>query len=412
MDARQFPHRNNKTHKYNLGLIEDYDVAKRKRENNNSKKGEMMIEYLSLKRINEMHGDEIKEAVKNVIESGWYLQGNGVRNFEHEYAEYTGSRYCIGVGNGLDALTLILRAYIELGVMKEGDEIIVPANTYIASILSITENRLRPVLVEPRIETFQIDDRLIEEKITERTRAIMIVHLYGHPAFSDKIKNICKRHNLKLIEDCAQAHGVMRNEILKGRQKEETLSDAAAHSFYPGKNLGALGDGGAVTTNNDILADTVRALANYGSTEKYVFKYKGRNSRLDEIQAAALSVKLRYLDAENLRRREIATYYAEHITNPDVSLPTQEYCKRSVHHIFPVLCKNRDNLQQQLREQGVMTMIHYPIPPHKQLCYSEWNGISLPVTEKIHREELSLPCNQAMTDHEVEQVVERINAAY
>ncbi|MDD7317585.1 MAG: DegT/DnrJ/EryC1/StrS family aminotransferase [Prevotella sp.] len=368
-----------------------------------------MIEYLSLKRINGMHADEIRDAVNRVIESGWYVHGDAVSNFEREYSAYTASRHCIGVGNGLDALTLILRAYMELGTLKEGDEVIVPANTYIASILAITENRLRPVLVEPRIDTFQIDDNLIEEKITERTRAVMIVHLYGHPAFSCRIKEICKRHNLKLIEDCAQAHGMMHSEILNGLKAGETQSDAAAHSFYPGKNLGALGDGGAVITDDDVLAETIRAIANYGSAEKYVFRLKGRNSRLDEIQAAVLSVKLQYLDKENRRRRDIAEYYAQNVTNALISLPTQEYCRRSVHHIFPVLCKERDRLQRHLEEQGVKTMIHYPIPPHKQMCYAEWNGMSLPVTERIHRDELSLPCNQAMTDAEVELVVERLN---
>ena len=363
-----------------------------------------MIEYLSLERINAMHGDEIQEAVRRVVKSGWYLRGESVRQFEHDFSQYVGCRHCIGVANGLDALTLILRAYIEMGVMSEGDEVIVPANTYIASILAITENRLRPVLVEPRIDTFQIDDEKIEQAITKRTRAIMIVHLYGNQAYTEKIGDICQRHGLALIEDCAQAHG------LKRITQHLSIPSASAYSFYPGKNLGALGDAGAVTTDDDALADIVRALGNYGSSEKYVFRYKGRNSRMDEIQAAVLSVKLKYLDEDNKRRREIAHYYQEHIINDAVIVPSHDYCGRSVHHIFPILCHKRDILQQWLKEQGVMTMIHYPIPPHLQQCYSEWNDLNLPITEKIHREELSLPCNQAMTEAEVEKVVTAVNS--
>ena len=281
---------------------------------------------------------------------------------------------------------------------------IVPANTYIASILAITENRLRPVLVEPRIDTFQIDDEKIEQAITKRTRAIMIVHLYGNQAYTEKIGDICQRHGLALIEDCAQAHGLKR--IIR----HLSIPSASAYSFYPGKNLGALGDAGAVTTDDDALADIVRALGNYGSPEKYVFRYKGRNSRMDEIQAAVLSVKLKYLDEDNKRRREIAHYYQEHINNDAVIVPSRDYCERSVHHIFPILCHERDRLQQWLKEHGVMTMIHYPIPPHLQQCYSEWNDLNLPITEKIHREELSLPCNQAMTEAEVEKVVTAVNS--
>jgi dTDP-4-amino-4,6-dideoxygalactose transaminase len=257
--------------------------------------------------------------------------------------------------------------------------------------------------VEPRIDTFQINDEQIEQAITERTRAVMIVNLYGHPAYTSKIGDICQRYGLALIEDCAQSHGLKRTAPLT------SFPSASAFSFYPGKNLGALGDAGAVTTNDDVLADIVRALGNYGSSEKYVFRYKGRNSRMDEIQAAVLSVKLHYLDEENKRRREIALFYQENINNETVNLPSREYCERSVHHIFPVLCQERDTLQQWLKEQGVMTMIHYPIPPHRQQCYSEWNDQRLPITERIHREELSLPCNQAMTDEEMEKVVAAIN---
>ena len=362
-----------------------------------------MIEYLNLKRINAMHGEEIQKAIRRVVESGWYIHGESVKHFEQEFSKYLGCRHCVGVANGLDALTLILRAYTELGVMSEGDEVIVPANTFIATILSITENRLKPVLVEPRIDTFQIDDTLIEQAITERTRAIMIVNLYGYPAYTDKIEDICKRYNLKLIEDCAQSHGLNLPSSGRGR------GWASAYSFYPGKNLGALGDGGAVTTDDDELAEVVRALGNYGSSQKYVFHYKGRNSRLDEIQATVLSVKLKYLDEDNKRRRDIALYYHKNISNPEITVPSLQYCQRSVHHIFPILCNHRDKLQQQLKERGIMTMIHYPIPPHKQECYRELSGLTLPVTEKIHREELSLPCNQAMTNSEIEEVVRVLN---
>ena len=430
-----------------------------------------MIKYLELKKITAMHGDEIRDAVRRVVDGGWYLQGEATERFERNYAAYIGTRYCVGCGNGLDALTLILRAYIELGVMKQGDEVIVPANTYIASILAITENGLRPVLVEPRIDTFQIDDSLIESAITPRTRAIMIVHLYGKCAYTERIKDICRRHNLKLIEDNAQAQGCLKmkseelrikNEDLKhkdfssdltgdactqaassslGRieeglnsslftlhssfpkglnssfftlhsslKKSGSLGDAAAHSFYPGKNLGALGDAGAVTTDDEELAQTVRALGNYGSSRKYVFDMKGRNSRMDELQAAVLDVKLKYLDEDNNRRKAIAFYYIDKVRNPQLRLPDAEYCADSVHHIFPVFSERRDELQRFLLDNGVQTMIHYPIPPHRQLCYSELAELSLPVTERIHREELSIPLNPALTDDEVETVANLLNA--
>ncbi|MBO4660149.1 MAG: aminotransferase class I/II-fold pyridoxal phosphate-dependent enzyme [Prevotella sp.] len=355
-----------------------------------------MIEYLSLKKITAMHSDEIQEAVYRVVASGWYLLGQAVKQFEQEYAAYIGTRHCISCANGLDALTLILRAYMEMGIMKPGDEVIVPANTYIATILSITENRLKPILVEPCIDTLQIDDSRIEEVLTTRTRAIMLVNLYGKKAYTERIGKLCQQHHLLLFEDCAQSHGI------------SVEGDAQAHSFYPGKNLGALGDAGAVTTDDDKLADVIRALANYGSSRKYVFPYRGRNSRMDEIQAAVLSVKLKYLDEDNAHRKDIAAYYHEHIQHPDIYLPNG-ITSDCVYHIFPVLCERRDELMAYMKEKGVETVIHYPIPPHRQECYKEWHEYSLPVTELIHQRELSLPCNPAMTQKEVEYVCSVIN---
>lgn len=364
-----------------------------------------MIKFLDLKAVTAMHADEISAAVQRVVDSGWYLQGNENKAFAEEYARYIGTRYCVGCGNGLDALTLILRAYKEMGRLHDGDEVIVPANTYIATILAITENNLTPVLVEPRIDTFQIDDNLIERAITSRTRAIMIVHLYGLCAYTERINEICHNHNLLLIEDNAQAHGCRYNDRLTG-----SLGNAAAHSFYPGKNLGALGDGGAVTTDDEELANIVGALGNYGSERKYVFQYKGRNSRLDEIQAAVLRVKLKYLDADNALRRSIAMQYIEHIDNPLLTLPSTDYCHSSVHHIFPVLCSERERLQQHLLNQGIQTMIHYPIPPHRQQCYADMGLLSLPITERIHREELSLPLNPTLQQEEIELIIEAANS--
>lgn len=363
----------------------------------------MMIEYLSLKQVTAMHNAEIHRAVSQVIDSGWYLQGAATRQFEQDYAAYIGTTCCVGCGNGLDALILMLQGYKQLGVMRDGDEIIVPANTYIATILAITENGLKPVLVEPNIDTLQIDENLMERAITDRTRAVMLVHLYGRCAYTEHIAQICRTHGLKLLEDNAQAHGC----TFHGRHTG-ALGDAAAHSFYPGKNLGALGDGGAVTTNDESLAEVVRALGNYGSNRKYVFPYKGRNSRLDELQAAVLDVKLRYLDADNKRRKHIAQLLEEGIHHPLVTVPKAEG-RDNVYHIFPILCAERDALQACLREQGIATMIHYPIPPHKQQAYREWNGLSLPITERIHAEELSLPCNQTMTDADAMQIVEAVN---
>lgn len=363
-----------------------------------------MLPYLDLQAVNRLHADEIHEAVRRVTDSGWYLLGEEEKRFEQHYAEYIGTRECVGVANGLDALTLIYRAYIELGLMHEGDEVIVPANTYIASILAITENRLKPIFVEPRLDTLEIDDERIEEAISPRTRSVMIVHLYGRCAYTDKIGDICRRHNVLLVEDNAQAHGCRF-----GDRRTGSIGHAAGHSFYPGKNLGAMGDGGAVTTDDKDLAAVVRSLANYGSKRKYEFRYAGRNSRLDEMQAAVLDVKLRHLDRDNARRWQIARYYYDHIENPAVTLPARFDDEQNVCHIFPVLSKERDRLQQHLAEQGIQTIIHYPIPPHRQECYPQYHALSLPVTDQIHREELSLPLHPALTDAEVQQVVEAVN---
>lgn len=363
-----------------------------------------MIKFLDLQKITAKYSSEIHEAVNRVVDSGWYLQGEENEAFEANYSKYIGAKYTIGVANGLDALIWIFRAYIEMGVMQQGDEIIVPANTYIASMLAISENGLVPVLVEPNIETYQIDDKLIERAITSKTRGILIVHLYGQCAYTDKIGEICRKYSLKLVEDNAQAHGCM----FQGR-RTGSLGDVAGHSFYPGKNLGALGDAGAVTTNDKELADVIRAVANYGSIKKYVFKYTGRNSRLDEIQAAVLNVKLKYLDDDIELRKKVAAYYINHITNPQIITPKMNDWDNHVFHIFTVRCKKRDELQRYLEENGIQTIIHYPIPPHKQECYKEWNKLSFPVTEQIHKEELSLPMSPVMSNEEVKAVVEKIN---
>jgi dTDP-4-amino-4,6-dideoxygalactose transaminase len=363
------------------------------------------IPFLCLKDITALHGVEINEAVIRVVNGGWYLLGREVKTFEREYAAYIGTKHCIGCGNGLDALTLILRAYKELGIMYDGDEIIVPANTYIATILAITDNNLVPVLVEPIFETLEIDDSLIEKHITERTKAILIVHLYGRCAYTDTVGNLCQKYNLKLIEDNAQAHGCRF-----GTKHTGSLGDVAGHSFYPGKNLGALGDAGAVTTDNEELATCIRALANYGSTQKYVFDYCGRNSRLDEIQAAVLNVKLRYLDADIQKRQQIATIYYENILNPSVKLPTRLPDENNVYHLFPIFCTSRDDLQKYLTDNGIQTLIHYPIPPHRQVCYSKQLGnLSYPITEQLSQQELSLPISPVIRDDEVITIVNLIN---
>ena len=369
-----------------------------------------MIPFLSLKDVTALHSTEINNAVTRVVNSGWYLLGTENKKFEKNYSMFIGTKYTIGCANGLDALIWIFRAYIELGVMKAGDEVIVPANTYIATILAITENGLKPILVEPRLNTLEIDDSLIEERITERTKAICIVHLYGRIACTPKILELCRKYNLKLVEDNAQAHGCVYGPT---GQRTGSLGDAAGHSFYPGKNLGALGDGGAVTTNDPELAAAVRALANYGSQKKYVFKYAGRNSRLDEIHAAVLDVKLKYLDEDNAHRQAMAKLYYEGIKNPLITLPDRLADDQNVYHLFPVLCEKRDELQTYLKENGVGTVIHYPIPPYKQECYSKeaWNTpqLSRPITDKIHDTELSLPIGPTITVEEVKKVIRLVN---
>ena len=371
----------------------------------------MNIPFLSLKDVTALHAEEINEAVSRVVNGGWYLQGKENEQFEKHYSEFIGTKYTIGCANGLDALIWIFRAYIEMGMMQPGDEVIVPANTYIATILAITENGLKPVLCEPKAHTLEIDDDLIEGLITPKTKAIAIVHLYGRIAYTDKIGELCKKYHLKLIEDNAQAHGCQYTD---GRVTG-SIGDAAGHSFYPGKNLGALGDGGAVTTNDPELAAAVRALANYGSQKKYVFKYAGRNSRLDEIQAAVLDVKLKYLVQDNLHRKEVAHYYYEHLHHPLISLPDLLPDEQNAYHLFPILVSGgkRDALHDYLEQNGVGTVCHYPIAPHQQECYSKepWNmpRLSLPITERLANEELSLPIGPAITMDEVAQVVSLIN---
>lgn len=365
----------------------------------------MNIPFLSLKDVTALHGDEINAAVTRVVNSGWYLQGKENERFEADYAKFIGTKYAIGCANGLDALIWIFRAYKELGVMQDGDEVIVPANTYIATILAITENNLKPILVEPKPNTLEIDDDKIEDRITSKTKAICIVHLYGRNAYTDKIGALCKKYNLKLVEDNAQAHGCKHTD---GRVTG-SIGDAAGHSFYPGKNLGALGDSGAVTTNDKVLADTVRTLANYGSSKKYVFKYTGRNSRLDEIQAAVLDVKLKYLVDDNAHRKLVANYYYDHIKHPLITLPDRLADSQNVYHLFPILCEKRDTLHDYLEKNGVGTIIHYPIAPHKQECYKEWNGMTLPITEYIADHELSLPIGPTITLDEADYIVDLIN---
>lgn len=363
-----------------------------------------MIPFLDLKAINAQYRAELIDACTRIIDSGWYIQGNEYKGFETEFADYCGTKHCIGVANGLDALTLIIRAYKEVGIMQEEDEIIVPANTYIASILAISENGLMPVLVEPNIVMYNIDPALIEEKITTKTKAIMAVHLYGQVAAMDEINAIAKKYNLKVIEDSAQAHGAVYNGKRTGN-----LGDASGFSFYPGKNLGALGDGGAVTTNDDELANTIRALGNYGSQKKYENMYKGTNSRLDEIQAAMLRIKLKCLDNEIMQRREIANYYLENIKNKNLILPQVENQNSHVWHLFVIRTKKRDELKKYLLDNGIQTLIHYPLPPHKQKAYKKWSNLFFPITEKIHEEVLSLPISGVQSLEGTKIIVDKIN---
>ncbi len=369
-----------------------------------------MIKFLDLKKINDACEPGLSQAIQRVLDSGWYLFGNELKGFEQEYGQYIGTEHCIGVANGLDALRLILRAYIELGIMQEGDEIILPSNTYIASILAVSDNRLVPVLVEPDIDTCNIDPDRIEEKITSRTKGIMIVHLYGQNAMQPEIRRLADEYNLKLIEDNAQAQG-----CYYGDKRTGSLGDAAGHSFYPGKNLGALGDAGAVTTNDDNIASVIRALANYGSSEKYTNDYQGLNSRLDEIQAAVLRLKLQKLDADNQLRKEIAVIYLDRITNSEIVLPAipadDLYSENPSHvwHLFIIRTKIRDELQKYLADKDVQTVIHYPIPAHKQNAYKAWNHLSFPVSERIHSEVLSLPISQVMNISDVEYVIDQLN---
>jgi len=371
----------------------------------------LMIKFLDLKKINDSFEPLLSQAIKRVLDSGWYLQGKEVAAFEQEYAKYIGVQHCIGCANGLDALRLILKAYIELGFMREGDEVIVPANTYIASILAITDNRLVPVLVEPDLQTYNIDPFRIEEMLTDRTRAIMIVHLYGQNAMHPEITRLVNKYNLKLIEDNAQAQG-----CYYGDKRTGALGHATGNSFYPGKNLGALGDAGAVTTDDLELASVIRALGNYGSNKKYVNEFQGLNSRLDEIQAAILRVKLERLDEDNQKRREVADYYLRHIHHPEITLPiisrpdtsvTQN--QSHVWHLFVVRCLERDRLQKHLSDNGIQTLIHYPIPPHLQQAYRSWNKLSFPITEQIHQEVLSLPIGPSMNSNDVKSIVEAVN---
>lgn len=370
-----------------------------------------MIKFLDLQKINKQYSFELHSVAKQVIDSGWYLLGEHVKQFEENLKKYLNVKNAIGVANGLDALRLILRAYIEMGFMKEGDEVIVPANTYIATILSITDNRLKPVLVEPDLTTYNLDINLIERHITKRTRAIMVVHLYGRACWSNKLEEISNRYNLKIIEDNAQAFGAEWEGIKTG-----ALGDAAGLSFYPGKNLGALGDAGTVATNDDHLADIIRALGNYGSRQKYINDFQGLNSRLDEIQAAFLNSKIDYIDSENKRRREIAQIYCENINHPDLSLPIQDtlwftlpISLSHVWHLFVIRCEKRDKLQEHLSNNTIQTLIHYPIPPHKQIAYKDWNGLNFPISEIIHRDVLSIPISPVLEAKNLEIIISSIN---
>ena len=363
-----------------------------------------MINFLDLKKVNAQYREELIGACTKVIDSGWYVQGNECIEFEKEFAQYCGTKYAVGVANGLDALILILRAYKEMGILSDGDEVIVPSNTYIASILAISQNNLVPVLVEPDLDTYLIDPLKIEEKITSKTKAIMPVHLYGQTCEMDEINKIAKKYGLKVIEDSAQSHGAYYKNKRCGN-----LGDASGFSFYPGKNLGALGDGGAVTTNDEELAHTIKALGNYGSHKKYENLYKGVNSRLDEIQAAMLRIKLRHLDEEIEKRREIADYYLENIKNENIILPKVRAKDNCVWHLFVIRTNKRDELQKYLLDNGIQTLIHYPLAPHKQEAYKEWSNESFPISEQIHDEVLSLPISGVQSLGDTMKIIEILN---
>jgi dTDP-4-amino-4,6-dideoxygalactose transaminase len=372
-----------------------------------------MIPFLNLKKINEPYETAFQEKLKVVLDNGWYILGNEVNEFETSFANYCGAKYCVGVGNGFDALVLIFKGYIQLGKLQKGDEVIVPANTYIASILAILQADLIPVLVEPKLETYNINPESIVEKITSKTKAILVVHLYGQLAEMDRINEIAMANNLLVLEDAAQAHGAIRNqESVISNQKS-----SVAYSFYPGKNLDALGDAGAVTTNDLELAKVIQSLRNYGSETKYYNDYVGINSRLDELQAAFLNVKLPFLDAENEKRRAIAKRYLSEIKNEKIILPTVSLrgTKQSNHvfHLFVIRTQNRTNLQEYLMQNGIQTVIHYPVPPHNQKALSPetsgWNHLSFPITEKIHNEVLSLPISPVLTMDEVSHIIAILN---
>lgn len=364
-----------------------------------------MIKFLDLQKINLAYQDQLEKRMLNVFRRGWYLLGDEVKSFEKSLSEYINVPHVIGVANGLDALRLIFRAYIEMSIMQPGDEVIVPANTYIASVLAISENGLIPVFCEPDEETFNMDPKRIEGLVTDRTKAILLVHLYGRAVYADSLSVLAKKFNLKIIEDNAQAIGASWNSVKTG-----TLGDAAGFSFYPGKNLGALGDGGAVTCKDEKLQQVIRSIANYGSSEKYINTYKGLNSRLDEIQAAILDEKLKYLDEDNDRRREIASHYSSNIKNENIILPdSPKDLEEHVWHLYVIRTKTRNELQKYLAENGVQTLIHYPVPPHQQEAYSEYNHLSFPITEQIHEEVLSLPISPVMTEAEVSVVINLIN---
>ena len=364
----------------------------------------MDIKFLDLQKINAQYEIELKEAANRVIDSGWYLMGKELESFEANYADFCGVKHALGVANGLDALRLIFRGYIEMGVMKKGDEVIVPANTYVASVLAITDNDLIPVFVEPNEQTYNLDSTLIEQAITPKTKAVLTVHLYGQNSIDQQMLDICNKHNLKLIEDGAQSHGALWNGKVSGG-----IGDAAGHSFYPGKNLGALGDAGAVTTNDAALANVISALRNYGSHEKYKNKYQGLNSRLDEIQAAFLNVKLKYIQKDIDGRRRVANYYLENIKNPNITLPKVLDQDGHVWHLFVIRTSKRNELQKYLSEKGVQTIIHYPIPPHKQKAFQEWNKLHFPVTEQIHNEVLSLPIGSHLENDEIQTIIALLN---